>query len=133
MPDVLEDGGPGGNADAGTDEDGDFVLKDVFGGGTVRAVDANRRHLLALLERDFIHAHGIKGVVFFRLGRAGTESVGHGAGPVAHLAHVDADVGVEWAGGDGERMPLLTGYGGDINEEPLTGLVLHAWFGELEL
>ena len=60
MPDVLQDRGPGCHADAGTDEDGDFVFEDVFGGGSVRPVDAEGGHHLSVLEGDFVHAHGIE-------------------------------------------------------------------------
>ena len=43
------------------------------------------------------------------------------------------DVGVEGAGGDGEGMPLLRGHIGDLDEKPLSRLVFHAGFGELDL
>lgn len=56
VPDVFEDAGPGGDADARADEDGDFVVEDVFGGGAVRAVDADRRHGLVVLQRDLVDA-----------------------------------------------------------------------------
>ena len=60
VPDVLQDRGPGCHADAGTDEDGDFVFEDVFGGGSVRPVDAEGGHHLSVLEGDFVHAHWIE-------------------------------------------------------------------------
>ena len=72
MPDVLEDRCPGGDADTGTDEHGDFVVEDIFGGSTIGSVDADARHALAGLESDFVHAHGVKAVVFF--GLSGTSS-----------------------------------------------------------
>lgn len=59
MPDVLEDGGPGGDADAGTDEDGDFVLEDVLGGGAVGPVNEELGHFLAVLEGDFVHSERV--------------------------------------------------------------------------
>ena len=133
VPDVLEDRRPRRDADAGADEDGDLVVEDVFRRRAVRPVDADRGHHLPLLERHLVHLHGVDGVVFFGLGGAGPEGVGHLARPVAHLADVDADVGVEGAGGDGEGVPLLAGDGGDVDEEPLPGFVFHAGFGELEL
>jgi len=43
-----------------------------------------------------------------------------------------ADVGVEGAGGDGEGVPLGGGDFGDLEEEPLAGFVVHAWFAELD-
>ena len=133
VPDVLEDAGPGRDADAGADEHRDLVVEHVFGRGAVGPVDADRRHGLALLQRDFVHAVRVQGVVFLGLGGAGAESVGGGAGPVADLAHVDADVGVEGAGGDGIGVPLVPRHRGDVDEEPLAGFVAHAGFGELDL
>lgn len=56
MPDVFQDAGPGGDADAGADEDGDFVVEDVFGGGAVRAVDPDIGHRLVVLQGNFIDA-----------------------------------------------------------------------------
>ena len=131
VPDVFEDGSPRRDADAGADEDGDFVVEDVFGGGAVWAVDANRRHGLPVGERDFVHAHRIEVVVIFRLGGPRAKSVAESAGEVADLADVDGDVGVEGAGGDGEGMPLGGGDAGDVDEEPLSGFVVHARFAEL--
>jgi hypothetical protein len=110
MPDVLEDGSPGGDADTCADEDGDFVVEDVFRGSTVGAVNAELRHLLSVLESDFVHAVGVDAIVELGLGGTGTEGVSEGAGEVTDLADVDGDVGVEWAGGDGKGMPLLAGY-----------------------
>lgn len=55
MPDVLENGGPGCDTDAGADEDGNFVFKDVLGGGAVRSVDEQLGHFLAVQEGDFVH------------------------------------------------------------------------------
>ena len=133
MPDVLQDAGPGRDADARADEDGDLVVEDVFGRRAVRPVDADRRHGLARLQRDFVHPVRIQGVVFFGLGGAGAERVTGCPGPVPDLAHVDADVGVEGAGGDGEGVPLVGGDRGDVDEEPLPRFVFHAWFGELDL
>lgn len=133
VPDVFEDGGPGRDADAGADEDGDLVVEDVFGGGAVGAVDAQARHLLPVLERDLVHAHGVEGVVVFGLGGAGAEGVAEGAGEVADLPDVHADVGVKGTGGDGEGVPLGGGDGGDVEHEPLAGFVFHGGFGELYL
>ena len=133
VPDVLEDGRPRRDADAGADEHADLVVEDVFRRRAVRAVDADRRHHLALLERDLVHLHRVDGVVLLRLGGAGAERVGHLARPVADLPDVDADVGVEGAGGDGEGVPLLARDGGDVDEEPLPGFVFHAGLGELQL
>ena len=72
VPDVLEDRGPGCDADTGTDEHGDFVVKHVFGRSSVGTIDANAGHGLAGLESNFVHAHGVEAVVF--LGLSGTGS-----------------------------------------------------------
>jgi hypothetical protein len=48
------------------------------------------------------------------------------------LANVDAYVGVERAGGYGEGVPFVLGDGGDVEEEPLAGFVVHAGFAELD-
>lgn len=57
--DGLENRGPGSDTNTGTDEHGDFVLENVLGRCSVRSVDAERRHLLAVLKSDFVHAHGV--------------------------------------------------------------------------
>lgn len=133
VPDVFENGGPGRDADAGADEDGDLVVEDVFGGGAVGAVDAQARHGLPVLQRDLVHTHGVEGVVVFGLGGPGAEGVAEGAREVADLADVHADVGVEGAGGDGEGVPLGGGDGGDVEHQPLAGFVFQGGLGELDL
>ena len=132
MPDVFQDAGPGGDADAGADQHGDVVVEDVFGGGAVRPVDADGRHGLPVRERDLVHAHGVEGVEVFGLGGAGAQGVAQRPREVAHLPHVDRDVRVEGAGGDGEGVPLRGGDAGHVDEEPLAGLVAHAGFAELD-
>lgn len=106
MPDVLEDGGPGSDADAGADEDGDFVVEDVLGGGAVGPVDTEGGHFLAVLQGDFVHAEGVEAFEVFGLRGAAAEGVAEGAGEVADLPDVDADVGIEGTGGDCEGVPL---------------------------
>lgn len=133
VPDVLEDAGPGGDADAGADEHGDFVVEDVFRRGAVGSVDADARHGLVVLQRDFVDARRVEVVKFLGLCGTASKSVTDVAGPVAHLAHVDADVGVERAGGDGERVPLGRANRGDVDEKPLPGFVFHRWLLELNL
>ena len=133
MPDVLEDAGPGRHSDACADQDGDLVVEDILRGGPVRAVDAERRHLLAVLERDLIHAHGIQGVVFFGLGRARTQSVSQSAGEVSDLPDVHRYVRVVRAGSDGEGVPLRAAHGGYLEEKPLSRFVFHVGFFELDL
>lgn len=130
--DVFENGCPRGDANASADQNGNFVVEDVFGRRSIRTVNADRWHGLAILQCDFVHAHGIQGIVFFRLGRAGAEGITESAGEVANLADVDRDVVVKGAGGDGERVPLSGGDVGDVEEEPLAGFVLHARFRELD-
>jgi len=133
VPDVFEDGRPRRDADTGADQDGNLVVEDVFGGGAVGAVDAQAGHLLPVLEGDLVHAHGVEGVVVFGLGGPGTEGIAEGAREVADLTDVDADVGVEGAGGDGEGVPLRGGDGGHVEHDPLAGFVFHGWLGELDL
>lgn len=88
VPDVLEDGRPGCDADTGPDQDGDLVVEDVFGGCAVRAVDAEFWHLLTVLERDLVHAHWVDVVVQFRLRNACSKRVAECAGEVTYLADV---------------------------------------------
>lgn len=132
VPDILEDRGPWCDADAGSDEDGDFVFEDVFGGCTIWPVDAEFRHHLPVLEGDFVHAHWVEGFEVFRLCGTASQCVCKGASEVTYLADVDADVGVEGAGGDGEWVPLGTGHVWDLDKEPLACFVFHAWFVELD-
>ena len=67
------------------------------------------------------------------LGVARTQSVGKGSRPVADLSHVDADVGVEGARGDGEGMPLFTGNVGTLDEQPLSRFVFQRGRFDLNL
>lgn len=85
-----------------------------------------------MLERDFVHAVLVEFVEEFGLGGPGAEGVCEGAREVADLADVDGDVGVCGTGGDCERVPLVVGYFGAVEEEPLAGLVFHGGFGELD-
>ena len=87
---------------------------------------------MTFLESDLVYVHWVEGIVFFCLSWTGAKCVTGCAGPVADLAHVDAYIGVEGAGGYGERVPLLARDGGDVDEEPLAGFVAHGGFGELE-
>lgn len=131
--DGFENRGPGCDADTCANQDGDFVLEDVFGGGTVRTVDAQGGHLLAVLQRDFVHAQRVELVVELALGLTGTKGVSKGASEVTDLADVDRDVRVVGAGCDGERMPLVVADFWAVQKQPLSGLVLHAGLGELDL
>lgn len=133
MPDVLEDGSPGRDADARADQHCDLVVEDVFRGGAVGPIDAQAGHLLPVLQRDLVHPHGVEGVVVFCLAGASAEGVPESAREVADLAHVHAYVGVEGAGGDGEGVPLGGGHGGHVEHEPLPGVVFHGGLRELDL
>ena len=133
MPDVLEDRGPGRDANTGSYKDGDFVIEDVFSWGTVRPVDADLRHLHAVLKGNLVHAHGIKSVIFFSLSGASAKGITECPRPVTYLADVNGDVGIVWAGGYGKRMPLRSGDRRYIDEKPLASLVAHAWLAELDL
>lgn len=49
MPYVLEDAGPRGNTNACANKNGDLIVEDILGRSTVRAVDPDRGHFLAIL------------------------------------------------------------------------------------
>lgn len=85
-----------------------------------------------VLEGDFIDARGIEAVELFGLGRTAAESVTNGAGPIADLADVDANIGIEGAGGDCERVPLRGADGGNVDQQPLASFVLHRGLRELD-
>lgn len=72
VPDILQDRGPGGDADSGADEDGDLIAEDVFGWCAVGAVDADFGHCLPVLEGDLVHSHGVEAIKVFRLRRTAT-------------------------------------------------------------
>ena len=67
------------------------------------------------------------------MARTGAESVGEGSCEVAYLSDVDGDVGIKGTGCDCKGMPLVEGYRRTVDEEPLTGFVLHRGFAELDL
>lgn len=128
MVDGFEDGCPGCDTDTGTNEDGDFVLEDIFGGSSVRAIDADGGHLLPVLQRDLVHAHGIQFVVEFGLRLTSAEVIGKLTGEITNLSDVHGNVGIFQAGCDGKRMPLVVADIGAVEEKPLPRLVLHARF-----
>lgn len=127
LPDVLQDRGPGGDADAGTDQDGDLVVEDVLGGGAVGAVQAHRGEAAHHVGRDLIDAEGVESVIEGFLVWAGAEGIGKVARPVADLADVDADVRIEGAGGYCERVRLGGADRGHGEEQPLAGSVFEVW------
>lgn len=133
MVDGLENRGPWGHTNTGTDEDSDFILEDVFGGSSVGTVDTERRHLLAVLQRNLVHAHGIQLIVKLGLRLPGAQGIGKCAGKVTDLTDVHRDVGVLRARSDGEWMPLVVADFWAVEEKPLTRLVLHAGLCELDL
>ena len=114
VPDVLEDGRPRRDADAGADQDGDLVVEDVLRGGAVGPVDAQLRHRLPVLQRDLVHPHRVQAVVFFGLQGPAAQGVAERAREVADLPHVHGDVRVEGTGGYGEGVPLRRADGGDL-------------------
>ena len=116
MVDGFENGSPGRDANACADKNGDFVLEDVFGGSTVGTVDAQGWHLLAVLQRDLVHAHGVELIVELALRLSSTKRIGEGAGEVAHLADMDGDVRVVRAGSNGEGVPLVVADFGTVEE-----------------
>jgi hypothetical protein len=131
--DGFEDGCPGCHANTGSNQDGDFVLEDVFSGGSIGSVDLEAGHGLTVLEGDFVHAHGVELVVKLGLRLTGTKSVGKSTGEVTDLANVDRDVRVVGAGSDRKWMPLVIADFRAVEKEPLSWLVLHAGLGELNL
>ena len=133
MPDILQNGSPGCDANTSANKDGYLVVEYIFGGSTVGAINAEFWHGLAVLESYFVHPIGIDVIVELGLGGSGSESVTKVPSKVSDLSNVDGDVGVERTRGDREGMPLLAGDGGYVEEEPLTSFVLHGGFAELNL
>ena len=72
---MFEHRSPGCDADAGADEHGDFVVEDILGWCAIGAIDAKLRHLLAVLEGDFVDAVFVEGVEFFGLCGSAAEGV----------------------------------------------------------
>lgn len=132
MPDILQDRGPRGNTDPGTNQNSDFVLEDVFGRGTIWPIDAELGHHLPVLQGYFVHAHWVEAFQIRGLRWAAAECVSEGASEVADLADVDADVRVEGAGGDSEGVPLCAGDVRDLKKDPLSRLILHSWLAKLD-
>jgi hypothetical protein len=133
MPNVFENRCPGCDANAGADEHGDFVVEYIFGGCTIWSIHTDRGHGLSVLEGNFVHAVGVETFKIFGLGRTATECISKCSGEISDLADVDAEIWIEGAGGNGEWMPLGTGYVRYLEKYPLSGFVLHAWFVKLDL
>lgn len=133
MPDVLEDGCPRGDTNTSTDEDGDFVLKYVLSGSTIRSINTESGHLVTVLKSDFVHAHGVDIIVELGLSSTSTKSITQFAGKVSNLTDVDRHIGVEWARSDREWMPLVLGERRHLDEKPLASLVLERRLVELNL
>lgn len=131
--DGLENRGPRCYTNTSTDEDSDFVLEDVFCGGSIGSIDLEAGHSLAVLKRNLVHAHGVELIVQLRLRLSGTKSIGKSASKVTNLADVDGDVGVVGARCDRKGMPLVVADLRAVEEEPLSWLVLHAGLSELDL
>lgn len=132
VPDVLEDGRPRRHADACADQHRDLVLEHVLRRRSVRPVHPQRRHLLPVLQRHLVHAHWVQALEVARLRRPAAQRVAERARKVAYLPDVDAHIWIEGARGDGEWVPLVAGDLGDLDEEPLSGFVVHAVFAELD-
>lgn len=133
VPDVLENRSPGSHTDAGSDQDGDFVLEYILSRGTIRSVDPQAWHGLAILKRDLVHSHGVDAFVELGLRATGTDCVTKVLGEIAHLSDVDRDIRVIRARSDGKGMPLILGNRRDLEEEPLASLVLERRLVELDL
>lgn len=133
VPDVLEDGCPGRDTNSGSDQHGDFIVEDVFSGCSIGAVDPETRHLLAVLQCHFIHAHGINALIELRLSTTCSRGITQSTGEISDLSDVNGHIGVERAGCDGEGVPLVFRNRRHLEEQPLTGLVLERWLVELNL
>lgn len=133
MPDVLEDRGPWRNTNTGSDQNGDFILEHILRGSTVGSINAKMGHALAVLEGDFVHSHRVNRVVKLSLGRTSTETITEISGEITNLPDVNGHIRVKGARSDGERMPLVSGNVGDLEEQPLPGLVLERRLVELDL
>lgn len=150
VPNVLEDTGKGCHTDTGTDEHGHFRAEDVFGGGTIGAIDADYgqgtgRSRGINLDKVTASTHTIDRGLFVLfdtlergLGEAGdnarssTDTFTECFGEIANLTNVHGHVGVLGGGSDGERVPFESGDFGDLDEEPLAGGILEAWLDHAE-
>lgn len=133
VPNVLENGSPGSDTNTSTNQNSNLVLEHVLGGGSVRSIDLNRRHLLTVLQSDLIHSHGVDSLVHLSLSSASTDCVTKCASEVTDLTNVDRHIGIVGARGNGERVPLVLGNRGKLDEQPLSSLVLEGRLGELNL
>ena len=133
MVDRLQDGCPGCDTDTRTDEHSDFVFEDILSGSAIGSINAECWHPLAVLQCDFIHAHGIELIVHLGLRLSGTKRISESASEVTDLTDVDGNIRVVRARSDGERMPLVVANFRAVQEQPLSRLVLHARLSELNL
>lgn len=133
VPDILENRCPRCHTDTSTDQNSDFVLEHILSRSSVWTIDAELGHLLAVTERNLIHAHGVQVVVELRLGLTSAERICESTGKVTNLADMHGNVGIKWAGSDGERMPLVLRNARHVEEEPLASLVLERRLAELDL
>lgn len=60
MPNLFENAGPRCHADAGADEDGNFVVEDVLSGSAVGSINLDLGHFLASLKGDLVDAIGVE-------------------------------------------------------------------------
>jgi len=132
MPNVLQNRRPRRDTDPGTNKNSNFVVEHVLSRGTVRAVNSEGRHLLAVLESHLVHAKGVNTLIKLRLSRSSTNGITKSAGEVADLTDMDRHVRIEWTRGNGERVPLVLRNPRDLEEEPLASFVVERGFRELD-
>jgi hypothetical protein len=131
--DGFENRGPWCHTDTRTDEHGNFVLKYVFGWGSVGSVNLEAGHLLPVLKRNLVHAHGVELVVELGLRLSSAKSVGKSASEVTDLADVHRNIRVVGTRCNRKWMPLVVADFRAVEEEPLAWLVPHAGLGKLDL
>jgi hypothetical protein len=105
VPDALEDGRERRDSNTGTDEDSDFELEHVLGGGAKGAIDVDTGQDLA--ECNLLAAVALLALFAGRLlVDVAAERFADGTGEVADHAHVDRDVVFLGCAGEREGVVL---------------------------
>lgn len=137
IPDRLEDGGEGGHADTGTDQDGHLVLEHVFGGGAERSIDVHTgkntaesgiNFVVLLADTDDLGRVSLLLVVEFA-----PQSLGKLPGKITDDTYVDRDVVLLWCAREGEGMVLPQGNSRAAKEDVLAGASLGVLLLDLDL
>jgi hypothetical protein len=106
MPDVLQNRSPRCNTNTSTDKDCDFIVKHVLSRGTIGAIDAERWHVLAILECHLVDTRRINTVIQLGLSASGTNGITQCPCEVTDLSNMHGDIRVIRAGCDSKWMPL---------------------------